>query len=130
MFPDASTAVLPSRLQFHDRLIALDARHDPLIITVCVVVGPATVGIVAEQVYQRLGIPVPGWFFSIFLVALLVGVTTAPMLYQWRLGVLAGRLGLNCPNCHRPVVGGAGAWFTHYTLRTRKCPECGSPVMN
>jgi len=130
IFPEASTGVLPSRVQFHERLIALDARTDPLILAVSVPVGPALVGIVAEQVYHRLGIPEPGWFIWAFTVFLIVGVTTAPILYQWRLGVLAGRLGLNCPNCHRPVVGGEASRFTFYTLRTRNCPECGSPVMN
>jgi hypothetical protein len=130
MFPEASTAVLPSRLQFHDRLIALDARNDPLVLAVCVPVGVAAAGVLGEQVYQRLGIPEPAWFLWTFTVFFVVGVATAPILYQWRLGVLAGRLGLNCPSCNRPVVGGEGGSFTRYTLRTRKCPECGSPVMN
>jgi Zn finger protein HypA/HybF involved in hydrogenase expression len=130
IFPEASTGVLPSRLQFHDRLIALDARNDPLILAVCVPVGVAAAGFLAEHVYQRLGIPEPAWFFWTLTVFFLVGVTTAPILYQWRLGVVAGRLGLDCPNCHRPVVGGEGECFTYSTLRTRKCPECGSPVMN
>jgi Zn finger protein HypA/HybF involved in hydrogenase expression len=130
MFSEASTAVLPSRLEFHERLIALDARNDPLVLAVCVPVGVAAAGVLGEQLYQRLGIPEPGWFLWTFAAVFIVGVITAPILYQWRLGVLAGRLGLNCPNCHRPVVGGEGGSFTRYTLRTRKCPECGSPVMN
>jgi Zn finger protein HypA/HybF involved in hydrogenase expression len=130
IFPEASTAVLPSILEFHDRLIALDARNDPLILAVGVPVSIAAAGFLGEQLYQRLGIPEPAWFLWTFAAVFIVGVTTAPILYQWRLGVLAGRLGLDCPNCHRPVVGGQGDSFTQYTLRTRKCPECGSPVMN
>jgi hypothetical protein len=130
IFPEPSSAVLPSRVQFHERLIALDAHNDPLVLAVGVPVGIAAVGFPVEQVYQRLGIPEPAWFFWSLTVVFIVGVVTAPILYQWRLGVLAGRLGLNCPNCHRPVVGGLGDSFTRYTLRTRNCPECGSPVMN
>jgi Zn finger protein HypA/HybF involved in hydrogenase expression len=130
IFPESSTAVLPSRLEFHDRLIALDAHYDPFVLAVGVPVGVAAAGFVGEQVFQRLGIPEPAWFLLTFMVFFLVGVITASIVYEWRLGVLAGRLGLNCPNCHRPVVGGQGDSFTRYTLRTRKCPECGSPVMS
>jgi endogenous inhibitor of DNA gyrase (YacG/DUF329 family) len=130
IFADASTAVLLSRVQFHERLIALDAHNDPLVLAVGVPVGLAAAGILGEQVYRILGIPEPAWSLWTFTVLFLVAVVTAPILYQWRLGVLAGRLGLNCPNCHRPVVGGQGDSFTRYSLRTRKCPECGSPVMN
>jgi Zn finger protein HypA/HybF involved in hydrogenase expression len=130
VFPDASAAVLPSRLEFHDRLIALDARNDPLVLAVCVPLGVAAAGFLVEHAYQRLGIPEPSWIFWTLTVFFLVGVTTAPILYQWRLGVVAGQLGLSCPNCHQCVVGGEGDSFTRYTLHTRKCPECGSPVMN
>lgn len=130
IFPEASAALLPSRLEFNDRLIALGARNDPLVLAVCVPAGIAAAGLLGEQVYHRLGIPESAWFLWTFAVLVIVGVITAPILYQWRLGVLAGRLGLNCPNCNRPVVGGAGEALTMYTLRTGKCPECGSPVMN
>jgi endogenous inhibitor of DNA gyrase (YacG/DUF329 family) len=130
IFPDASTAALPSILEFHDRLIALDARtNDPLVLSVGVPAGLAATGLLAEQVYHRLGTPEPAWFLWAFTVFFIVAVITAPISYQWRLGVIAGRVGLNCPSCHRPVVGGLGDSFTRYTLRTRKCPECGAPVM-
>jgi endogenous inhibitor of DNA gyrase (YacG/DUF329 family) len=130
IFPEPSPAVLLSRVQFHERLIALDAHNDPLVLAVGVPVGLAAAGILGERVDQILGIPEPAWSFWTFTVLFLVAVATAPILYQWRLGVVAGRLGLSCPNCHRPVVGGQADSFTRYTLHTRKCPECGSPVMN
>jgi hypothetical protein len=130
IFPEPSTAQLLSRVEFHGRLIALGEHNDPLILAVGVPVGVAAVGILEEQLYHRLGIPEPAWFLWTFTVFLIVAVITAPVLFQWRLGVLAGRLGLTCPNCHRPVVHGQADSFALYTLRTRKCPECGSPVMN
>lgn len=38
------------------------------------------------------------------------------------------RAGLNCPNCHDPLMGGPGGHLSRHTLQTGTCPWCHAPV--
>src|SRR4051812_11129737 len=68
IFPEPSTAALPSIAEFHGRLIALGEHNDPLALAVGLPVGVAAVGLLAEQLYRWLRIPEPAWFLWTFAV--------------------------------------------------------------
>lgn len=127
--PEASAAALPSKMEFHDRLIAFD-RADPLYVAYAIPLGVMASMLLVDSVRRRLGIPEPAWMGWSGLILLLLAVFVAPLFYRLRCEVLTERLGLRCPECYQTVVGTEfQEWVTRYTLRTRKCPLCQSPVI-
>ena len=127
--PEASAAALPSKMQFHDRLIAFDGAN-PLLLAFGFPVGAMACALLLELLYRLLGITETRSMTLAYVVFLLLALFAGPLFYKFRVEVLFGRLGLRCPDCNQPVVGTEfEPWVTSYTLRTRKCPLCDSPVM-
>jgi Zn finger protein HypA/HybF involved in hydrogenase expression len=131
VFQVDSNITLPSPLELYDRISAYDDAVERWQ-NICFAVwgGALGGGLLVQLVYWLNSIPEPpwaGWFAAVLLAVAIPG----PMLYGgMRTTKLVDTLGLRCPNCNEPIVGGSTDEITQRTLRTRHCPFCGASVVH
>jgi hypothetical protein len=131
VFQADANVTLPSPLEMYDRISAYDeAVQHWQNISFAVWGGALGGGLLVQLVYWLNSIPEPswsGWFAAVLLAVAIPG----PMLYGgMRTMKLVDTLGLRCPNCNEPLVGGSTDQITQRTLRTRHCPFCGASVVH